>query len=92
MLPKDMNRIAELASIISEHTTKIDQYLTSNGFPTPSFSLDAAVESTFPEEIIAARNVVLDANMELSELLLGPRQTFIEYQVWLLHATSSDRM
>ena len=76
-----MTRIAELASIISEQTTNIDQYLNSNGIPTPSFGLDRALEPEFPEQIIAARDVVLDANMELSELLLGPRQTFVEYQV-----------
>ncbi|TVY33615.1 O-methyltransferase [Lachnellula subtilissima] len=75
-----MTRIAELASIILEQTTNIDKYLNSNGIPTPSFTLDAAVEPAFPEQIIAARDVVLDANMELSELLLGPRQTFVEYQ------------
>lgn len=81
MLSKNTNRIAELASIISENTTKIDHYFISNSLPTPSFDIAESTEVNFPENLTVARNAVLDANMELSELLLGPKQTFVEYQV-----------
>lgn len=75
------NRIVELATSISQNVAKIDSYLKSNGLSGPSFDIDSPFINSFPEEIGAIRDAVLDANLELSELLLGPKETFVEYQV-----------
>ena len=75
------SRITELASVILENTTKIDEYLSSNGLPMPSFEIDSPVSLLLPEALQAARDAILDANTELSELLLGPQEIVTEYQV-----------
>lgn len=77
----DTNRIVELATSISQNVAKIDSYLKSNGLSGPSFDIDSPFINSFPEEIGAIRDAVLEANLELSELLLGPKETFVEYQV-----------
>lgn len=77
----DHNRIVELAASISQNVAKIDSYLKSNGLSDPSFDIDSPFINSFPEEIGAIRDAVLEANLELSELLLGPKETFVEYQV-----------
>ena len=74
-------KIVELASIISENTAKIHEYLTSNAIPEPSFEISAPIRLDLPKELQAARDAVLDANMELSELLLGPKEVVVDYQV-----------
>ena len=75
------SRIAELSSVISENTLKLDQYLRANGLPLPSFEVDSPVSLVLPETLQVARDAVLDANTELSELLLGPQEVVAEYQV-----------
>ena len=75
------SRILELASTISENTAKIDQYLTSNDLPKPSFEIDSPVNLALPKTLEAARDAVIDANTELSELLLGPKEVVVDYPV-----------
>ncbi|KAL9112650.1 MAG: hypothetical protein Q9187_007749, partial [Circinaria calcarea] len=70
----------ELAANISENTAKIDQYLTAQGISHPSFEIDSPVSLDLPESLQASRDAVLDANTELSELLLGPREIVADYQ------------
>ncbi|EEA24943.1 O-methyltransferase, putative [Talaromyces marneffei ATCC 18224] len=74
------NRIVELATSISQNVAKIDSYLKSNGLSSPSFDIDSPFMNSFPEEIGSIRDAILEANLELSELLLGPKETFVEYQ------------
>lgn len=74
-------RIVQLAATISENVAKIDSYLKANGFADISFDIDTPFDSKYPEEITALRTAVLDANTELSDLLLGPKEIFVEYQV-----------
>ena len=75
------SRILELASIIAENTTKVDQYLTANDLPKPSFEITAPVNLTLPKTLQAARDAVLDATIELNELLLGPKEVMVDYPV-----------
>lgn len=77
----DQNRIVELATLISQNVAKLDEYLKTNGLPGPTFDIETPFVNNFPEEIGSLRNAVLEANLELSELLLGPKETFVEYQV-----------
>ena len=65
-------RIAELASVIQTNTSKVDQYLSSVGTPTPSFDIEAPLAFILPAEIAACREAVLEATDELNSLMLGP--------------------
>lgn len=64
-------RIAELASIISANTAKIDDHLTANGFNEISFDENAGDVLSGPG-LAAARQAVLEATDELHALMLGP--------------------
>ena len=66
----NQTRIEELASIIGRNTTSIQDALRVQNLPTPSFEPD--VEVMFPPETETARNAVLDATLELHDLLLYP--------------------
>ena len=91
-MSSSQSRLAELASSISANTTKIDDYLTSNNLPKPSFEIDSPVDLKLPKDIWTAQDAVLGESTELKELLLGPRQTVVEYQVrycQLLYTTYS---
>jgi hypothetical protein len=83
-------RIVQLAATISENVAKIDSYLKANGFADISFDIDTPFQSKYPEEISALRTAVLDANTELSDLLLGPKEIFVEYQVRTVLASFPD--
>ncbi|KAF2973069.1 hypothetical protein GQX73_g501 [Xylaria multiplex] len=65
-------RIALLSTIIQKNIEIIDAYFDSNGLPSPSFDQD--YPSDLAPEIHGARNAVLEATDELSDLMLGPRQ------------------
>ncbi|KAF4628102.1 hypothetical protein G7Y89_g10046 [Cudoniella acicularis] len=71
------NRIVELASIISEHTSKVDAYLISHNLPTPSFNISYPPKLPLPAEIQASRDAVLEATDELTALMLGPIESLI---------------
>lgn len=64
-------RIAELASIITANTAKIDEHLTANGINEISFDENAGEVLSGPE-LAAARQAVLEATDELHALMLGP--------------------
>ncbi|MCJ1432481.1 hypothetical protein MMC27_001838 [Xylographa pallens] len=74
------NRLTELTTIISQNTAKLNDYFESAGVPTPSFDVSAPVDHSFPPKIHLLRESILDANTELRELLLGPRETMVEWQ------------
>ena len=64
-------RLAELAALIADHSTKIDEYLKVNGLAAPSFDLDFSSDHRLTEEIYESRTVVLEATKELHSLLQG---------------------
>ena len=66
------SRIAHLASVIQINTAKYDAFLNSKGLPSPSFKIRTPFKLDVPEEIVQARDAVLEANSELQALLLGP--------------------
>ncbi|KAF2236496.1 putative O-methyltransferase [Viridothelium virens] len=74
------SRIVELSSIVASNTLKLDQYFASAGVPTPSFDIDAPVNIPLPPDLESLRESILDASTELNELLLGPRETMVDWQ------------
>ncbi|KAK4451383.1 S-adenosyl-L-methionine-dependent methyltransferase [Podospora aff. communis PSN243] len=70
MAPK--SRIAELAALIQEKTTVLDEYYAAHNLPSPSFDESYPAVVQLPKDIEAARDVVTEANDELSALLKGP--------------------
>lgn len=65
-------KIVELASIIYEHTQKIDTYLTSQNLPTPSFNSAYPPKLSLPLGIQNGQEAVLEASDEITALMLGP--------------------
>ncbi|KAI9839199.1 MAG: hypothetical protein M1819_003192 [Sarea resinae] len=68
------SRIVELANLISTNTKKIDEYLRSQGKPSPSFDIDIPVDLGLPveSEIDQTRLDAIQASVELQDLLQGP--------------------
>jgi hypothetical protein len=71
------NRIAELSTIISTYTKKVDTYLTDRNLPTPSLNADASaypVPEDAPSDIKEAATAAAEACSELDALMTGPRE------------------
>ena len=66
------SRIAVLASIISDHTTKLDECLAQHGLPSPSFAPNVPPRAFVNRDIVEHRQRILDATDELHALMLGP--------------------
>lgn len=66
------SRISELASIISNQTRIVDDYLQSHGLASPSFNIDYTEATQIPKEIILAKNAITEATEELNCLIAGP--------------------
>lgn len=70
-----ISRILELANLISSKTATVDEYLRSNNVTSPTFHVDDPPDLGIPqdaEEIDRARIEVIEASIELQELLQGP--------------------
>ncbi|TGO83237.1 hypothetical protein BPOR_0678g00020 [Botrytis porri] len=65
------SRIAELASIISTHTTIVDEYFQSHGIASPSFDVNYSETSQISKEISASKSIILEATEELNSLIGG---------------------
>lgn len=66
------SRIAELASIVQLNTTKVDEFLSAQGLPSPSFGIEALPVLPLPSQIASYRDAAIEAMDELHALLLGP--------------------
>ena len=85
------SRIAELAEIIAANTSIVDKYFSDHDIPTPSFGLDAPLHiniAPHEKEVAKARYAVLDATMELNQLLTGHAALIWQSSVscWQSHA------
>lgn len=70
-----LSQIARLAGLIATSASMIDNHLSSNNLPPPSFHEDGPVEFgmlTNHPEIEKARTTTIAACMELSDFLEGP--------------------
>ncbi|PQE06070.1 s-adenosyl-l-methionine-dependent methyltransferase protein [Rutstroemia sp. NJR-2017a BBW] len=66
------NRIVELSALIHENTIKVDEFITANGLPTPSFDISQPPVLPLPPHIDSLRKAVIAASDELKTLMLGP--------------------
>ena len=78
------SRIVTLAKEIETNTTKLDEYLTKNNLPPPSFEEDAPLMYQLPLDIEAAHEALSAALDELWWLNQGPIQTIVAKSVGLL--------
>lgn len=88
------SRISELASIISDSTSIIDNYFKSHGLPTPSFDISGPSRIDFPpqgKEVAAAHIRVLGATNELHRLMQGPTAMLMETSVRVVPSLLSTR-
>ena len=69
------SRIVELAAIIQKHTSKVDEYLTSHDLPSPSFDISTPPVLQLPPHIQASQKAIIEADDELSALILGPMRS-----------------
>jgi hypothetical protein len=65
-------RISELAALIQKNTAILDDYLSANGLPTPSFDESSPPLLPLPEDMANVRDAVIEAADELHSLLMGP--------------------
>ncbi|KAK2762689.1 hypothetical protein FQN54_000863 [Arachnomyces sp. PD_36] len=70
------SRIVELAQLISSQTSAIDENICSSGLPQPSFEPGTGSsqldQKPYPPDIEKAKNDVVEATIELRQLLEGP--------------------
>lgn len=71
------SRIVQLAQLISSGITAIDAHLGDNGLPTPSFNPGSPVEAVTQEDMVRVKNEVLEATIELRQLLEGPMKLLL---------------
>jgi len=65
--------IIDLASRIAKNTAIYDEYLSSQGLPTPSHHILPPKDTTqLPPNVQLAREEAIEAAHDLHELLLGP--------------------
>ena len=68
--PNTAPRIVELAALISNSVVELQEQLSAQGAPTPSFAEDSP--ENLPADVSHLKDAVLDATAELHELLLDP--------------------
>ncbi|KAF7512644.1 hypothetical protein GJ744_000905 [Endocarpon pusillum] len=67
-----VSRIVQLAETIQSNTAKVDTHFTLQNLPSPSFDHD--FPASLPEEIEQARNAIIDAADEITDLMQGSKE------------------
>lgn len=80
------SRIAELASLIARNTSEVENQLSADGLPCPTFDADQPPTLVNNPKIAAARHAILQATDELHALMLGPISLVTSATVCLLFA------
>ena len=70
-------RILELSSLISAATQQLHDSLLDHNLPLPSFGEDMTL--TLPPDLDAVRDTLLDATLELHDLLYGFQNLLSSY-------------
>ena len=87
-----VSRISDLAAEVSRSTAILDEHLSKNDLPQPSFDPDAPIDAFggAPDHIESARNNAIEACIELQQLLGGNVNVMIpDVRAILLHAPSN---
>ena len=66
------SEIVKTAALVLTNTVKVDDYLQTNGLPSPSFHEDGPVDLKLSDPIEGARIAALEASIRLADLLRGP--------------------
>lgn len=69
------SRIAALAALIQKNTAILDDYMTANGIPTPSFDESYPPVVQLPKDMADVRDAILEATDEMHSLLMDPVTT-----------------
>jgi hypothetical protein len=75
-LPASVPRILELANTIRDSVERLQSTLASTGHPLPSLASDYR---QLPEKVLANRDAVLDAAIELYDTLLDPLSLIFQF-------------
>ena len=78
--------IKDLALDVAKNTAIVEQYLSRNNLPPPTFGIDAPSGSLIPRDAVdieAARVAVIEATLKLRNLMLGPREYLQSFAVHL---------
>jgi hypothetical protein len=72
-------RIQALAQVITEQTAVVYRHLQDNNHPEPSFAADAPTEPIREStpEVEKAKTAVIEATIELRQLLEGPVKALV---------------
>ncbi|KAF3003297.1 hypothetical protein E8E14_007415 [Neopestalotiopsis sp. 37M] len=76
-------RIVQLATAINEAVAKLNDILNSQGIPTPSFEENAP--TTLPDDSADVQSTILDATLELHDLILQPMELLIRKTAAISH-------
>ncbi|KAI1212023.1 putative O-methyltransferase [Annulohypoxylon truncatum] len=77
------SQILELSVRIATNTARVNDYLSANNLPQPSFDVNAPLQfviSPSEPEVAAAHQAVLHDCRELRDLMLGPREYLTSFQ------------
>ncbi|KAF7536866.1 hypothetical protein G7054_g4162 [Neopestalotiopsis clavispora] len=74
------SKIGELSETIATHSRLVDDYLSKNSLPQPSFDADGPSQLNLPPNIEESRAKVLAATQELNDLLQGPRNLLFNHE------------
>ena len=78
--------IVELATIITDNTRIVDEYLKSKKLPTLSFDVDTPATIPIPPhevDVLAAQDKVISTTQELHNLIKGPTEMLMGIAVRL---------
>lgn len=75
--PNNMPRIVELAAQISTSVNELQERLTAQGAPSPSWDEDSP--EALPDDVSHLQDAVLDATAELHELLMEPLMLIFKF-------------
>lgn len=79
--PNSTPRIVELAAQISTSVAQLQERLSAQNVPSPSFSEDGPSTSpeNLPADVSNLKDAVLDSTAELHELLLDPMSLLFKF-------------
>lgn len=80
----EISSLVEVSDRISKNTTFIQNFLTTRGLPSPSFTVESSTEFPNPENeraIELAREAILSDTKTLFDLVLGPVER-LKWSVW----------
>lgn len=73
--------MSKLAATIFEETSRLEHYCTEHDVPSPSFDQKVASVALLPAELQTSRQAIIEASVELAELLRHPMELVMHQHV-----------